>query len=74
MPQSIKPDVNCDIWADVDFGHGPVEIRCTRTGDHETHSCYVMIKSELAPVEDSPVLHGDSLPIHNVFEGDTNER
>lgn len=25
---------NCDKWFTVDFGRGPVEVRCTQTGTH----------------------------------------
>jgi hypothetical protein len=32
---------NCDVWMRVDFGHGPVEVRCTQTGEHEEHACAV---------------------------------
>lgn len=36
-------DDNCDMFAKVDFGHGPVEIRCTESGEHEEHWCEVRI-------------------------------
>ncbi len=36
-------DENCDIWADVDFGHGTVEVRCTKTGVHDGHKCEVVL-------------------------------
>lgn len=49
---------NCEVWGTVDFGHGPVEIRCTEVGEHEYHRCSVWI--------DSPVPQ-DSVS-HNVFE------
>lgn len=40
-----KPHVskNCDTYAKCDFGHGPVEIRCTETGEHKDHWCDVRI-------------------------------
>lgn len=34
---------NCDVWEEVDFGEGPVRVRCTRVGDHNTHSCLVLL-------------------------------
>jgi hypothetical protein len=33
----------CDFWADVNFGRGPVEVRCTLRGDHITHICTVVL-------------------------------
>lgn len=33
--------LDCDIYADVDFGRGPVEVRCTMTGEHEVHACMI---------------------------------
>lgn len=57
------PPVNCDIWTVVDFGKGPVEIRCTEVGDHEDHVCVVRI------VVDPDTSGGyDKLPIRNIFE------
>lgn len=59
---------NCDIWADVDFGHGPVEVRCTKTGPHEDHSCNVLF------VEETITNYADNTPVNgfnhrrNVFE------
>lgn len=35
-------DLNCDEWAIVDFGHGPVDVRCTMTGEHDEHACQVI--------------------------------
>jgi hypothetical protein len=37
---------NCDAWAVVDFGHGPVEVRCTGIGEHEEHLCQVFFVEE----------------------------
>ena len=39
-------ETNCDVWLRVDFGHGPVEVRCTQTGEHTTHGCSVMFSKE----------------------------
>lgn len=41
-------DPNCPLFAKVDFGHGPVEIRCTEIGKHDRHWC------EVALTEDAP--------------------
>lgn len=38
-----ETDDGCDIWANVDFGHGFVEVRCTRQGKHEAHICNVVL-------------------------------
>jgi hypothetical protein len=44
-------DENCDIWADVDFGHGTVEVRCTKTGVHDDHKCEVVLcAQETTPI------------------------
>lgn len=56
-------ELNCEVWADVDFGHGPVEIRCTKVGEHQHHICNVLLpdpQNEVAPP-------GNRLT-HNVFE------
>lgn len=34
---------NCIVVATVDFGKGPVEVRCTQVDEHETHKCEVVI-------------------------------
>lgn len=36
-------DLDCDIFANVDFGHGMVEVRCTETGEHRVHQCNVIL-------------------------------
>ncbi len=33
----------CDIWGTVDFGQGPVEVRCTELGEHLQHRCVVFL-------------------------------
>lgn len=45
-----KPEANdnCEFFAKVDFGHGPVEIRCTETGVHSDHWC------EVAMIQNGP--------------------
>lgn len=40
---------NCDVWGVVDFGEGPVRVRCTMTDvttDHKDHVCVVVIKPD----------------------------
>lgn len=37
--------LNCDKWAEVDFGLGPVQVRCTRMDEHEEHGCVVVFES-----------------------------
>lgn len=34
---------NCDSWAEVDFGLGPVLIRCTQPGEHTDCMCVVLM-------------------------------
>lgn len=53
-------DENCDQWVEVDFGHGPVEVRCTRKGDHKNHETYVVMEDSVGHAED--VVH------KNVFD------
>lgn len=44
---------NCDIWGSVDFGRGPVDVRCTREGPHSRHVCSVIIEvTENVPVDE----------------------
>lgn len=41
---------DCDFYADVDFGRGPVEVRCTLRGEHIEHVCIVsLVKGESFP-------------------------
>lgn len=45
-----QEEPNCQEWAVVDFGHGPTEVRCTRTDEHEEHVCYVeFVEEETSP-------------------------
>jgi hypothetical protein len=37
---------NCNSWAVVDFGQGPVTIRCTQTGEHTDCMCVVLMGVE----------------------------
>lgn len=56
---------NCDIWGTVDFGKGPVEIRCTLTGPHTEHQCYILFPK---PVEDPKPIDKSQWPTTNVFD------
>lgn len=60
-------ELNCDVWADADFGHGKVEIRCTKTGPHEFHTCNVLLRTP-DTVKEEKVQH-DHPSRRNVFEG-----
>lgn len=62
-------DANCDTFAEVDFGHGPVQIRCTQVGKHAQCRCEVMIPTnrEKAPTLVPPA------NVVNIFERNANE-
>lgn len=34
---------NCDYVGTVDFGDGPVQVRCTEVGPHDEHKCEVRL-------------------------------
>jgi len=38
--------LNCDKWGEVDFGLGPVLIRCTQSGEHDEHGCTVIFEED----------------------------
>ena len=40
-------DPNCEVWGEVDFGEGPVRVRCTQTSRHEFHTCVVAMGRQL---------------------------
>lgn len=46
---------NCDVYGDVNFGRGVVEVRCTEVGEHKIHRCVVVIYNEEETVEASNV-------------------
>lgn len=56
---------NCDIWSIVDFGNGPVEIRCTEVGEHSDHRCEIRIE-----VDEDPQISETSLDRRNIFKDD----
>lgn len=33
----------CNTWATVDFGRGPVQVRCTEVEEHERCKCEVLL-------------------------------
>ena len=37
----MPSELECEVFADVDFGNGRVEVRCTETGPHRNHICHV---------------------------------
>lgn len=39
-------DQNCEVWGEVDFGAGPVAVRCTGVGEHDEHMCVVELSEE----------------------------
>lgn len=51
----------CDVTAKVDFGKGPVEIRCTQIGEDHIHKCEVMFVN---------VTHKSEPISHNIFESE----
>lgn len=67
-------ELNCNIWADVDFGRGPVEVRCTRTDKHERHICTVTLEVDKTnhPSDPSFIPHQRDINHRNIFEGDHN--
>lgn len=46
MHKEVDEDINCNVWGQVDFGLGPVSVRCTRVGMHVEHICSVVITHE----------------------------
>lgn len=57
MPPTPE-DNNCDYRASVDFGDGPVVVRCTEVGKHLDHKVEVILG------------HPREGMAHNVFEED----
>lgn len=74
-------ELNCDQWAEVDFGNGPVDVRCTEEGDHDVHKCNVIFviinvpnpdhDEEAAEKEHDEIMRGedDGIP-SNIFDQD----
>lgn len=65
---------NCNVYGLVDFGDGPVEVRCTETKPHVDHICKVFLATEGQKIEEkSPVgefdaVEGTHVNHRNVFE------
>lgn len=38
-----KDELNCDYVGFVNFGEGPVKVRCTETGPHDEHKVEVIL-------------------------------
>ena len=43
MPRRPINDLSCDVWMTVDYGEGPVRVRCTKKGPHEDHESKVIL-------------------------------
>lgn len=56
----------CNIYAYVNFGRGPVEIRCTKIGEHQIHRCEVTISDNEVKISDN--LSDLSIWHQNIFE------
>lgn len=56
----------CDIWGEVDFGRGPVDVRCTELGNHTTHICTIVLNPRVIHVDQAEIISQDE--IHNVFK------
>lgn len=61
----MNQPLTCDIWTIVDFGKGPVEVRCTETGDHTDHICEIFI--DVGLVFDNEPITTDA-EHRNIFE------
>ncbi len=64
---------NCDIWGKVDFGQGQVTIRCTETGEHDTHKCEVFLCTEPVIPRRTTVTNDPPIEHQNIFEKLTKE-
>lgn len=51
----------CDYVGTVDFGDGPVQVRCTETGPHDEHKCEVILGATIPP---------EGFVTKNVFDDD----
>ncbi len=58
--------LNCPVYAVVDFGEGPVRIRCTREFEHDEHRCEVIMTGVLIG-NTGPDVH-EVQHIKNVFD------
>lgn len=57
---------DCNVWFHVDFGEGPVKVRCTSLAGHRgDHECRV-IRPEDRTMDIPPVRH-------NIFEEDDDD-
>lgn len=51
----------CNVWFNVDYGEGPVRVRCTKMGAHDDHESLVV----------RPADQDIEVPLkHNVFDND----
>lgn len=56
---------NCPVEGVVDFGRGPVIVRCTKQGSHTQHICLVEI--EVAENKSVPTPEKGEA-VHNIFD------
>ena len=42
----FEPVRNCQVAGLVDFGNGPVQVRCTQSGVHLDHACVIFLTAE----------------------------
>lgn len=47
--------LRCEVYGIVDFGEGPVRIRCTRDFDHTEHRCEIIMTGILVGNNGPPV-------------------
>lgn len=59
----MSQNLDCDTWTVIDFGNGPVEVRCTQMGPHEQCICQVFIERNVLESE----LEVEA-PFHNIFD------
>lgn len=62
----MPDEETCGVWGVVDFGKGPVDVACTRTGPHDDHICSVVLEvTENVSVEELT----EDFKHKNIFEG-----
>ncbi len=57
--------LSCQVYATVDFGEGPVRIRCTRDFEHDEHRCEVIMTGVLVGSTGPSIQH-----VKNVFNNE----
>ncbi len=59
---------NCNVWATVDFGRGPVEIRCTETDMHTWHNCAITFNDDFSVNHRMEYQHQKEIHHLNIFD------